>query len=92
MGISVDDVSLDECDASDMESVVLSTEQPVDIALSIEQPIEIASSIEQPIEIKNNVNGKRFILRYHARNLFTSSKIIFCSIIYFFIFDYRLTC
>ncbi len=45
---SFDDVAFDDGDASNMESIAWSTEQPVEIALSI----------EQPIEIKSNVNGK----------------------------------
>jgi hypothetical protein len=74
-------ISFDECDAiSNTESIASSTEQQVELSLSIEPTVEITSSIEQPKEIKNNVNGKCFVLQYHARNLFTSSKIICCSI------------
>ncbi len=73
MGISVDDVAFYECDASDTESVASSTEKPVEIASSIEKTAEIALNTVQPIEIKSNVNGKCFILQYHAHNLFTSS-------------------
>ncbi len=37
MGVSVDGVAFDEWDTSDIESIALSPEKPVEIASSIEQ-------------------------------------------------------